>query len=85
MKNYSIDELLQKIEILEEENERLRCEERNEKNRVNVLQVILDNIPAPIYLKDIEGRYILVNKKYESFGISPLTTEENSFGILILL
>ncbi|HBB32497.1 MAG TPA: hypothetical protein DDZ80_24140 [Cyanobacteria bacterium UBA8803] len=29
------------------------------------LQAILDNSPAVIYLKDLEGRYILVNRQYE--------------------
>src|SRR5699024_5894756 len=29
------------------------------------LQAILDNSPAAIYLKDPEGRYVLVNRSYE--------------------
>jgi len=65
MNEYTIDELLKKVEILEDENELLRRERGDEKKRVDVFQIILDNIPAPIYLKDIEGKYILVNKKYE--------------------
>jgi PAS domain S-box-containing protein len=30
------------------------------------LQAILDNSPAVIYLKDIEGRYLLVNSRFET-------------------
>lgn len=34
-------------------------------------QAILDNTPLLIFLKDLEGRYILVNKSFrESFGVS---------------
>ena len=29
------------------------------------LQAIIDNIPAPIYLKDIDGNYLFINKQYE--------------------
>jgi len=35
------------------------------------LQAILDNSPAVIFLKDLQGRYQLVNRRYEeSFGIT---------------
>jgi PAS domain S-box-containing protein len=35
------------------------------------LQAILDNSPAVIFLKDLEGRYVLVNRRHEElFGIS---------------
>lgn len=30
------------------------------------LQAILDNAPAVIYLKDLEGRYLLVNRRFET-------------------
>ncbi len=29
------------------------------------LQSIIDNIPAPIYLKDSDGKYLFINKQYE--------------------
>ena len=29
------------------------------------LQSIIDNIPAPVYLKDFDGNYLFVNKQYE--------------------
>ncbi len=58
-------ELRQKIKTLEKENEFLRRGDQETKKRTDAFQVILDNIPAPIYLKDVEGRYLLVNKRYE--------------------
>lgn len=37
-----------------------------------LLQGIIDNTPAVIYVKDFEGRYILINRRYsELFHISP--------------
>lgn len=36
-----------------------------------LLKAVLDNLPAAVHLKDIDGRYILVNKEYErAFGWS---------------
>ena len=35
------------------------------------LRAIVDNAPAPIYLKDTEGRYIIVNRSFkEMFGVT---------------
>jgi PAS domain S-box-containing protein len=31
-----------------------------------LLQSVLDNCPAVVYIKDIEGRYLLVNRRYET-------------------
>ncbi|MFO0954175.1 MAG: PAS domain-containing protein [Isosphaeraceae bacterium] len=31
-----------------------------------LLQAVLDNSPAVVYLKDIEGRYLLINRRYET-------------------
>ena len=65
MNTHTIDELSKKITALEKENEILRRESKEKEDRAQVFQTILDNIPAPIYLKDAEGKYILVNSKYE--------------------
>jgi PAS domain S-box-containing protein len=32
---------------------------------LTLLQAILDNAPAVVYLKDAQGRYVMVNKRYE--------------------
>ena len=32
------------------------------------LRAILDNSPAPIWLKDVEGRYLLVNRRFEDLA-----------------
>ncbi|MBS1189866.1 MAG: histidine kinase [Rhodocyclaceae bacterium] len=31
------------------------------------LEAIIDNAPAVIFMKDLEGRYLLINRQYESF------------------
>jgi PAS domain S-box-containing protein len=65
MSQTTIDTLTKKIKALEKENKSLRRGSQQTNNRIQVLQTILDNVPAPIYLKDAEGKYILINKKYE--------------------
>ena len=32
-----------------------------------LLQAVLDNSPAIVYIKDLDGRYILVNRQFEAF------------------
>jgi PAS domain S-box-containing protein len=34
--------------------------------RIQLLQAILDHSPAVVYVKDIQGRYLLVNRRYET-------------------
>ena len=35
------------------------------------LQAVLDNVPAAVYIKDLKGRYLLVNREYERmFGVT---------------
>jgi ammonium transporter len=42
--------------------------ERSEEARVRTL---IDNMPASVYLRDLDGRFILVNRQYEDFwGVS---------------
>ena len=42
--------------------------ERSEEAR---LRTLIDNMPASVYLRDLEGRFILVNRQYEEFwGLS---------------
>jgi PAS domain S-box-containing protein len=41
------------------------------RNSVDKLQTIIDNTPAVIYAKDLDGRYVLINRRYEElFHIS---------------
>lgn len=51
------------------------------------INAIIDNIPFPIWLKDVEGKYLLVNKSYEDFygvkkecvlGVKPLELLEQN-------
>jgi PAS domain S-box-containing protein len=47
------------------------------------LQSIIDNIPAPIYLKDFDGKYLFINKQYEFLTDTPRKniTGKNDFDI----
>ena len=35
------------------------------------LRVLIDNMPANVYLRDLDGRFILVNRQYEDFWLLP--------------
>src|SRR5262249_7003886 len=35
------------------------------------LRALIDNMPANVYLRDLDGRYILVNREYEDFWLLP--------------
>jgi len=59
------DEKKMQLELEEMEAER--------KTQQQLTQSIIDNIPSAIYIKDLQGRYMVVNKKMESF--IGLTTE----------
>lgn len=57
--------LLQRIEELEKENLALKEAWKKQEGVERRLREIIDNTPAPIYLKDRDGRYLLVNREYE--------------------
>jgi PAS domain S-box-containing protein len=46
-------------------SDRLRTAHRTVTESAGQLQAILDNATAAIYLKDLEGRYLLINRHYE--------------------
>ncbi|MDH3583654.1 MAG: PAS domain-containing protein, partial [Phycisphaerae bacterium] len=51
--------------------ERRKAEEASREGK-QILQAIIDNTSAVIYLKDLEGRYLLINHQFEQlFGIQP--------------
>ena len=68
MRQKTRQELLQKIKELEHECNQLRQESKKTNSNDTYLREILDNIPAPIYLKDAQGNYKRVNKKYEELA-----------------
>ena len=35
------------------------------------LRALIDNMPANVYLRDLDGRFILVNRQYEDFWLLP--------------
>ena len=61
-------ELLNRIKELEDECSQLRHENMNAGFGDNHLRELLDNIPAPIYLKDADFNYISINRKYEELA-----------------
>lgn len=61
----SYDELLKRVKKLEREaleNKKIRAELQESEKR---LHAIINNSTAVIYLKDLDGKYIMVNKYYE--------------------
>jgi PAS domain S-box-containing protein len=52
--------------------ERLKALAQQRMQQHRLTQDIIDNIPSAVYIKDLEGRYMVVNKKLcEIFGMSP--------------
>ena len=68
MRQKTRQDLLQKIKELEHECNLLRQERKEHDSNDTYLREILNNIPAPIYLKDAKGIYLTVNKKYEELA-----------------
>ena len=54
--------------------------EANLRNSEQRLQSILDNTPAVVYAKDLEGRYLLVNRAYEELSESTRTLRKQILG-----
>ncbi|EGJ48658.1 PAS domain-containing protein [Desulfocurvibacter africanus] len=59
---------------LREANRRLSREiaerlaaEREQRLRQEQLRIILDNLPSHVYVRDAQGRYLLMNRQYERF------------------
>ena len=52
-------------DLMSSVQEREQAREELKKNK-DLLQSILDNTPAVIYLKDQQGQYLLVNRRYET-------------------
>jgi PAS domain-containing protein len=68
----SKEELFERIRELEQENQHLRQAQAGSREQAAYFAAILDNTPAPIYLKDADFRYLLVNKQYELLSQSTL-------------
>ena len=65
MSETKLEQLTLRLEALEKENRELKkSRERLEDTKKYLLEII-DNTPAPIYLKDKDGKYLLINKQYE--------------------
>jgi len=68
MRQKTRQELLQKIKELERECNLLRQKRKEHGPGDKYMREILYNIPAPIYLKDSQGSYLMINKKYEDLA-----------------
>jgi len=71
MEEPEITKLSTELEVLREKNKSLQ----ETLDRVSVeqqrLRAIIDNVPAPVYMKDVDGAYILINRCYERLsGVS---------------
>ncbi len=54
-----------RMEVLSENDELKRTQQALEESRAR-LQAILDHIPAIVFMKDMEGRYLVINRWYEN-------------------
>ena len=52
------------VKLLAEARQREEAEDLSRKNR-QLLEAVIDNSPAVIYVKQVDGRYLLVNRRYE--------------------
>lgn len=59
------EELKQRVQALEKELIECKRVEKDIRESEAQLQAILDNTTAVIYLKDLQGRYLLINRYYE--------------------
>jgi len=58
------DNILGMVLVFNDVTEQYQLREANTRSQKN-LQAIMDNSPAVIYAKDVQGRYIFVNQKFE--------------------
>lgn len=62
--------LRQRLAELEDTNGKNKSVKTNLPRSQQLLQSIIDNAPAVIYVKDVDGRYLLINSLYETrFGL----------------
>jgi PAS domain S-box-containing protein len=59
------DAVRRRMEILSENDELKRTQQALEESRAR-LQAILDHIPAIVFMKDMEGQYLVINRWYEN-------------------
>lgn len=59
---------------IEEEKQRaleIEALEAENRNRLKIIQDIIDNVPSVLYIKNVEGTYLIVNKKTEEVFRTP--------------
>jgi PAS domain S-box-containing protein len=71
--NYGKTQAEEKLEALNKNLERAILQRTNElRNKEQLLNAIINNTSSAIFVKDISGKYILVNKKFATdFGLEP--------------
>jgi two-component system CheB/CheR fusion protein len=74
MSDPTVEMLTRRIGELEEEIRLLKRPATQLHGLKQYLLEIFDNTPAPIYMKDADGRYVLINKRFEA--VSHITLEE---------
>jgi len=68
MQQKTQQELLRKIKELEHKCNRLKQEKKEQDHCSKYMWEILNNIDAPVYLKDTQGKYLMINRKYEELA-----------------
>jgi PAS domain S-box-containing protein len=68
MQQKTEQELLQKIKEMENEINLLKNEKGKSSIGNKYIQEVINHIPAPVYLKDVNGRYLMLNKMYEQLA-----------------
>ena len=61
-------DILQKISIFEHEYNMHQHEKKEKGSTDKYMREIINNIPAPIYLKDYQGCYLMINMEYEELA-----------------
>lgn len=59
------DAVRRRMELLSENDELKKTQQALAESRAQ-LQAILDHIPAVVFMKDVEGRYLVINRWYEN-------------------
>jgi len=72
MSETTLEALAERIRELEQENRLLTQSTNQLQGLERYLLEIFDNTPAPIYMKDSEGRYVLINKRFEMLAHTSL-------------
>ena len=71
-KKPTYEELEQKVKELEQEISEHKWAVQDTRNSQHLLQMLIDTIEGEVFVKDVNGKYLLVNKAFgKDFGVDP--------------